>query len=51
MAFLKLLGIRGINLTEFMNYFESGKKPHSRCVVITFDDGYRDNLGVWHCHS
>jgi len=44
MAFLKLLGIRGINLTEFMNYFESGKKPLSRCVVITFDDGYRDNL-------
>ena len=41
---LKALGYQGITLEEFMNYFESGKEPQRRCVVLTFDDGFTDNL-------
>ncbi len=41
---LKVLGYLGITLEEFMNWFESGKKPRGRCVVLTFDDGFTYNL-------
>ncbi len=42
MALLKWLGYRGLTMTEAMPYLNGGRE--GRVAVITFDDGYRDNL-------
>src|SRR5437879_13001535 len=31
-----------ITLNDLMRYIESAESPPGKCVVITFDDGYRD---------
>ena len=47
MKWLKRLGIQGINLYQFMDYFEKVEKPARHSVVITFDDGFEDNLDAF----
>ena len=42
MRLLKLLGYRGVSMTELKPYLTGGKS--GRVVGLTFDDGYRDNL-------
>jgi len=43
MRWLKSQGYRGIHLSEMLAGFAEGEDL-SKCVVITFDDGYRDFL-------
>ncbi|HET6313419.1 MAG TPA: polysaccharide deacetylase family protein [Chloroflexia bacterium] len=43
MRLLRLLGYRTISLRELVECHRSGKFPPARSVVVTFDDGYRDN--------
>lgn len=37
-------GFRFISLDELHAILQSGKKPKQRCICITLDDGYRDNV-------
>ena len=43
MAFLSQNGFNVITLEQFIEYKDGNRKPPSKTVVITFDDGYRDN--------
>lgn len=43
MRLLSRLGYRGITLRELVDAFESGT-PLGRVIVLTFDDGFLDNL-------
>ena len=42
MAFLKLLGYRGLSMGDLLPYLNGEKK--GRVVGITFDDGYQNNI-------
>jgi len=42
MAFLKLLGFKGLSMQDLMPYL-TGEK-HGRVVGLTFDDGYQNNV-------
>lgn len=43
MRLLRLLGYRTISLRELVECHHSDRFPPARSVVVTFDDGYRDN--------
>lgn len=43
MAFLSQNGFNVITLDQFIDYKYENKKYPSKTVIITFDDGYRDN--------
>ncbi|MFH1061524.1 MAG: polysaccharide deacetylase family protein [Candidatus Omnitrophota bacterium] len=43
MKFLKDKKFNCISLDAYVELLKSGKKPKSKAVVITFDDGYEDN--------
>lgn len=47
MKWLKRLGFSGINLSQFMDYFDRGEKPARRSIAITFDDGFEDNMDAF----
>ncbi|PMQ05445.1 hypothetical protein DyAD56_08950 [Dyella sp. AD56] len=42
MALLRMLGYRGVSMSDAMPYLQGGKE--GKIVVITLDDGYVDNL-------
>ncbi|MBU8976236.1 MULTISPECIES: polysaccharide deacetylase family protein [unclassified Lysobacter] len=42
MSLLRSFGYRGVSMSEAMPYLRG--EQHGRIAVITFDDGYRDNL-------
>jgi peptidoglycan/xylan/chitin deacetylase (PgdA/CDA1 family) len=46
MWLLKILGYRGVNMSEVMQYLRGEKSIalHGKIVGITFDDGYQNNL-------
>jgi peptidoglycan/xylan/chitin deacetylase (PgdA/CDA1 family) len=46
MWLLKILGYRGVNMSEVMQYLRGEKTAvaHGKVVGITFDDGYQNNL-------
>jgi peptidoglycan/xylan/chitin deacetylase (PgdA/CDA1 family) len=46
MRLLKILGYRGVNMSEVMQYLRSDKTAakDGKVVGITFDDGYQNNL-------
>lgn len=46
MWLLKILGYRGVNMSEVMQYLRGDKSAalHGKVVGITFDDGYQNNL-------
>jgi peptidoglycan/xylan/chitin deacetylase (PgdA/CDA1 family) len=46
MWLLKILGYRGVNMSEVMQYLRGEKTiaTHGKVVGITFDDGYQNNL-------
>jgi peptidoglycan/xylan/chitin deacetylase (PgdA/CDA1 family)/GT2 family glycosyltransferase len=44
MAWLRWAGYRVIDLEELSRCYREGRLPPDRAVVITLDDGYRDNL-------
>jgi len=41
---LKQRGFRFISLDELKLIIQTGKKPKKKCICITLDDGYRDNV-------
>ncbi|WP_373323038.1 polysaccharide deacetylase family protein [Desulforamulus aquiferis] len=43
MRYLKENGYEAISLADVMDHFEKGKHLPDKPVVITFDDGYKDN--------
>lgn len=43
MAFLSQNGFNIITLEQFIGYKEENRKPPQKTIVITFDDGYKDN--------
>lgn len=43
MEFLKARGYQSISLSRLFDFFEKGRALPKKPVVITFDDGYRDN--------
>ena len=43
MAFLSQNGFNVITLEQFLDYEDKNKRLPSKTVIITFDDGYRDN--------
>lgn len=43
MAYLKRKGYQTLSLSDFCNFFDSGLSVGRNSVVITFDDGYRNN--------
>ncbi len=43
MAFLSQNGFQVITLEQFVEYKQQNRKPPPKTVIITFDDGYRDN--------
>lgn len=46
MRLLRLLGYRTISLRELVDCHRSGRFPPAGSVVVTFDDGYRDNAAA-----
>jgi peptidoglycan/xylan/chitin deacetylase (PgdA/CDA1 family)/GT2 family glycosyltransferase len=44
MAWLKRMGYRSLSLDEYLNCRRENRLPPVRSVVITMDDGYKDNL-------
>ena len=44
MAWLRWCGYKVLSLDQLMRHRATGEPPPSRAVVITFDDGYVDNL-------
>lgn len=46
MQFLKLMRYRVISLEDYVEHLRSYRLPPARSVVITMDDGYRDNRTV-----
>lgn len=46
LAALKRFGYRVLSLREFLELRRQHQLPPERSVIITFDDGYRDNLHV-----
>jgi peptidoglycan/xylan/chitin deacetylase (PgdA/CDA1 family) len=46
MAWLKRLGYHVLGLEDLVRFRHAGHLPPERSVVITFDDGYRDNATV-----
>jgi peptidoglycan/xylan/chitin deacetylase (PgdA/CDA1 family) len=44
MAQLRELGYQPVSVEEVRAYYRDGKPLPSKAVLITFDDGYRDNL-------
>lgn len=43
MKYLKRNGYQTVSLTDVMDHFEHGKHLPDKPIVITFDDGYKDN--------
>lgn len=43
MAYLKATGYKAISLTDLLGYLRSGTVPRGKKVVITFDDGFKNN--------
>ncbi|RLC92980.1 MAG: hypothetical protein DRI39_07105 [Chloroflexi bacterium] len=43
MAFLSQNGFNSVTLEDLIEYRQKGTKPPPRTVIVTFDDGYRDN--------
>lgn len=43
MRYLKRNGYQTVSLTDVMDHFEQGKHLLDKPIVITFDDGYKDN--------
>ncbi|MFH1287879.1 MAG: polysaccharide deacetylase family protein [bacterium] len=43
MRFLKEKGYQSISFSDLVNYFETGRMDVDKPVIITFDDGYKDN--------
>jgi peptidoglycan/xylan/chitin deacetylase (PgdA/CDA1 family)/GT2 family glycosyltransferase len=43
---LQLLGYRGVHFDELVRALRESRLPPRRSVVITIDDGYRDNLEI-----
>ncbi|SHK76490.1 polysaccharide deacetylase family protein [Desulforamulus aeronauticus] len=43
MKYLKRNGYETISLTDVLDHFEQGKHLPDKPIVITFDDGYKDN--------
>jgi hypothetical protein len=41
---LKDKGWRSLGTAELKRFIETGDKPAAKCLVITFDDGFADNL-------
>ena len=46
MNFLKKRKYQILTLDEYVELLEENKKPNKRSVVITFDDGFRDNYTI-----
>lgn len=44
MAYLKKNGYHTVNLGDVLDHYEKGKRLPLKPIVITFDDGYRDNF-------
>jgi peptidoglycan/xylan/chitin deacetylase (PgdA/CDA1 family) len=44
MAYLKKAGYRTIDLDTLYDHFSAGEEVTEKSIVITFDDGYRDNV-------
>ena len=43
MAYLNATGYKTISLSDFLGYLRSGTVPHEKIVVLTFDDGFKNN--------
>ena len=43
MKYLKKNGYQTVSLTDVLDHYQRGKKLPSKPIVITFDDGYKDN--------
>lgn len=43
MKYLRRNGYESVSLTDVMDHFQKGKHLPARPIVITFDDGYKDN--------
>ena len=42
--YLRYNGYRGISLQEYLSIASGKKRIYGKCVLITFDDGYQNNL-------
>ena len=43
MAYLNATGYKTISLTDFLGYLRSETVPHEKIVILTFDDGFKNN--------
>lgn len=43
MAYLNAMGYKTISLSDFLGYLRSGTVPKEKMVVLTFDDGLKNN--------